>query len=267
MASADMLEKVKNDIGLSKEWKEFHQRLTDEFDDSTKHKKNLTTEQRALLVKRVVESVKESEQYKQLEERVPSVVQLHFYSNPKTKKLKAKTPIMDRASATIVQRWPRLKSHLKQFINVPLPTNLRKAAWSAFLQDKTIRKYFLTEHEGMRGDDLLNKDPKLTEKCKKYLQREVFIELKKTNAALHTMCAVLKFWQKKSGSEVTDPEILLSIPFTYCYRDELGSSSKTLNTSSVSIVAEMFCSFMQMIPLSMKSALHEPKVHQQCSVY
>ena len=267
-AADQSLEKVRNEIALTREWASLHQTIGEESERALKSDHRLSTDQKALILKKVIETVKDKdESYQKLEEKVPVIVQQHFFSNPKTKKAKPKTQLIDQASAGIIQQWPQFRSHLKIFINLPLPVHLRKAAWNAFLINAKVRQDFLAAHEGMKPDDLLKKNPKLSDMCKKFLQAGSLNELRKMDFTLHTMCAVVKFWEIRTSNEATKPEILLCIPFIYCCSHELKSisrqSSDCLDWTVPSEVAEMYCAFMEMMPLNMKTILHNPKVRNK----
>ena len=256
-----LLGKARAELALSREWKQFYQHLNELAEESLKSKLDQSSKQRVAVVKKLAKSVKDSDQYKQLQMKVPEVVQHHF-SSSKSKKTKSKNETLDYASAGILVKWPQLRSQLKQFLLIPLPPQLRKVTWNAFLNDEVVRNEFLVTHQDIQPNKLLKNDPKLTERCRKVLQIGVFSELKKKENVLHAMCAVLKFWGKRSKEEITDSKIYLCIPFVYCYRDDLASLSETVNWSTLSKVAEMYISFIEMIPLSMKSVLHEPEVRK-----
>ena len=268
MASAGeaTLDKLKRDIALSKEWKELHQAVTDELDRSlkTEHKLPLTIKEKSMLFKKVAETVRESEEgsYQQLEEKVLRLLQQHFFSNSKIKKSKPKTQLIDQTSALLIQQCPQFRAYLKSFINMPLPMHLRKAAWNAFLKNTRVKKDFLDAHNGKKLDNLVKDNLEFVSKCKKYFQSSALIELKGNNNAIHTMCVVIKFWEKRADRKATDSEMLLCVPFIYCCRSEIASVTHEQQTNwrVISEVAEMYCAFMEMMPLNMKDVLHDPKV-------
>ena len=265
MASAT-LDKLKSEIALSKEWKELHQAVTDELDRLLKAERKVpsTIEEKAMLFKKVVETVRESEEgsYQRLEEKVPRLLQQNFFSNSKMKKSKPKTQLIDQTSALLIQQCPQFRVHLQSFINMPLPMHLRKAAWNAFLKNTRAKKDFLDAHNGKKLDDLVKDNLEFISKCKKYFQSSALIELKRKDNALHTMCVVVKFWEKRADCKATESEMLLCVPFIYCCRSEIASVTRGQQTdwTVISEVAEMYCAFMEMMPLNMKDVLHDPKV-------
>ena len=272
-SAEELLDKVRSEIALSREWKELHKKMSDELDKATKVDHTMSNEHRMTIVKKVSETVKELDEYKELEGKMPRIIHQHFFSNPETKKAKPKTQLVDQTSARIIQQWAPFRTHLKTFINIPLPVHLRRAAWNAFLKDKKVKKEFLNFYEGMKLDVLLKKNQKLAEKCKKYLQTSSLSELKKIDTTVYTLCAVMTFWEKRTGTEATKSDILLCFPFIYCCRVELGSgivrdgsgAGPGLIWTAISEVAEMYCAFMAMMPLNMKNVLHDPKVNYMLS--
>ncbi len=269
-SSEELLDKVRSEIALTREWKQIHQEVHDELKKSMKSDDSVNTnERRVALVKKASETAKEMAEYKQLEEKVAGMMHQHFFRNPKTKKAKLKTQLADEASARIIQQWPLYRTHLKEFINIPLPVHLRKVAWSIYLKDKKVKKEFLAFYDGMKPDILLKKNQRLAEKCSRFLQGSSLSELKKVHATPYILCAVVSFWGKRTGmeaTEITESNILLCFPFIYCCRLELGTvdGDKQLNWTVASEVAEMYCAFMAMMPLNMKNVLHDPKVHSIC---
>lgn len=253
------LEKVRTEIALSKEWKDIHQAISEEVKKLMKEETTKDGHEAAMVT--VSESVQKSQadKYQLLEENVLKTVQQHFFSSSFLSKPKPNMQLIDQASAMLVNRRPEFKVHLKSYINIPLPLHLRKAAWNAFLRDEKIKQDFYDTHKDMKS---ISKDHRtIVEKCKNILQLNALSELQLIEDLPYAVSTVVRFWEKTTSNEVTDAAIFLCIPFVYCCRNGLVSNSETLNWSIMSEVAEMYGAFMNMMPLSMRIMIHNPKVY------
>ena len=250
-----LLDKVRVDLGLSEEWKQVRQDISVSVRKTLERQRQsqLSPEEYNSLVKKATRQTRKSEAYQKLQTRVASVIEVHY---PKGSR-KTKADVLETSSYLLKTR-PHLTSQLKVFINRPFPQKLRQSAWNAFLQNELIKKEFMLMYEGKEPQDFRNKDPELAKTCDRLLHSRRFPELNKFPNMSFECYAVLRFWKTKVKRELVNPDFLICLPFLYLYKEEL--SSKTINWSIVGTVAEMYVSFMEIMPLNMRSILHEPEV-------
>lgn len=251
-ASKTEWEKVKNNLEESLEFKRFCEKISyivrEDLDSTGNESLATLVEERirqALSLNEVV--------YTSLQEKVTHSIDLHFSSAKKDKK-----DVVLRALAGMLLENPSLGKMLTVFINTSLPLPLRKALWGVILRDQVSRDHFLIAYEGEDRRMLL--DPELLARCTSILEGKPMAEFSRYKQLAFEYCAILNFWKDKSKAELTTTNCLLCLPFLYLFKDELRSSSKEVNWEVVAIAAEMFTSYMRILPLNMRNIRQNSQV-------
>ena len=247
--------RVRSDLEKSIELKRFVEHVTfairEQLDSSYAGGESL-----AKLIEEKIQETLSGEEvvYTALQDKVAHEVESHF--------LDSKTPKKDailHTAAVMLAENPSLRSMLTVFINTPLHIPLRKALWSIILKDQVSKEQFLMINEGMeRNKSLL--DPELLSRCTSILEGKRLAEFSKHKQLSFEYCAILSFWKDKSKAELTTATCLLCLPFLNLYKDELRQSSKEVNWPIVSVVAEMFTSYMRILPLNMRNVRQNSQV-------
>jgi hypothetical protein len=188
-------------------------------------------------------------EYRKLQEETARIIDAMI---PKVNK-KEKTFILN-ASSFLLHEKPSLRSKLKVMINIPLPVSLRKSAWSAFLQNNSIKQEFLLEHSGKEMKDFKDIKVETVQNCNQILQSKKLPEFKKLSNLTHEYYFIVNFWKRKNHSEEQLP-LLLCLPFLYLFSDTI----KPLHWPTMATVYEVFHSFVDLMPLSMRD-INDPTV-------
>lgn len=254
-----LVEKVRSEVGLTDEWKELQYCISTDVRKALERKESIGHD---VLVKNITASLKSKVVYHNLQVKVAGVVEGQL---PKGNKRNQDQAL--EAAILLLQRRPTLKSHLKVFINVPFPLPLRKMAWGVFLQsNEPIKKecMSLLQDDGKTKREFEVEDQELFKACTRILQSDKLTEFKKKSNLVLEFYFVLNFWKVKTKNDMTMCDFLICLPFLHLFKDELmtstSSDNKTTNWPVVATVAEMYFTFMHMMPLSMRSVLYEKQV-------
>lgn len=255
-----VLAKVRNDLCQSHEWKKLCEHATLAVRESLETKSDHLSSTKdadtmtAFIEQTILEALSGEEVYTTMHHKVADTLDLHFSERDSTSLL--------QASVSMLRKNPLLRSQLRvAFLNTPLPIPLRQALWGGLLQDHSIKDDFLLLYEGTpRKNSRL--ESQLLARCTSILEGKCLSEFKKYKRMSFELCAVLSFWKQKIKEELTTANCLLCIPFLYLFKEEL-CSTKDFNWPVLATVAEMFVSYMKILPLNMRDVHHNPQV---CSI-
>ena len=252
---ASKWKEVRCDLEKSVELKRFVEHIAlairEQLDSSNATGGSLTT----LIEEKIQETLAGGELvYTALQDKVAHEVKSHFLDGKTSKK----DAILYTAADMLVEN-PSLRSMLTVFINTPLHVPLRKALWSIILKDQVSREQFLMINKGMERNKSLF-EPELLSRCTSILEGKCLAEFSKHKQLSYEYCAILSFWKDKSKAELTTATCLLCLPFLNLYKDELRQSSKEVNWPIVAAVAEMFTSYMRILPLNMRNVRQSSQV-------
>ncbi|XP_027036979.1 uncharacterized protein LOC113665481 isoform X2 [Pocillopora damicornis] len=217
----------KDDITRSVEWKD----LTSELFDAVQHQltenhvsyfSDLTDSEKVMFLDRAGKLVRDSSSYQKLMATVSETLDRNLNeevtqtiidaSNTRTK---AELLLQEssKASISLLQRWPDLKTKLFACLNRPLPTELRRAVWNWFLANPIVRKEYLEKLSRNKQDTVSRHDAAIGQKCKAFLSSESsHFRLESYPALLNIMKTSISYRdvkefllaQKQFGSKMAD---------------------------------------------------------------
>ena len=165
-----------------------------------------------------------------------------------------------RACGHLLERWPNLVSHLKRYLNHPLPPEVRVAAWRARLIPHKVHNDpggSLVASNGLLAERS-GGETRLCQACETILRsKPVYAALSDSIGVLKAMKGVaLLSHRANPGYALTDTDLLICIPFLYARREELGRHSHGSDgvfLQLVTDIADQYEAFVRIRPMTMTS--------------
>ena len=259
----------KDDITRAIEWKD----LTSELFDAVQHQltenhvsyfSDLTDSEKVMFLDRAGKLVRDSSSYQKLMATVSETLDRNLNeevtqtiidaSNTRTK---AELLLQEssKASISLLQRWPDLKTKLFACLNRPLPTELRRAVWNWFLANPIVRKEYLEKVSRNKQDTVSRHDAAIGQKCKAFLSSESsHFRLESYPALLNIMKTSISYRDVKvsSTSTIVDTDFLLAIPFVKVMVAD--THVQLINAEEIASFVEVYFTFLDSRPSLMKDS-------------
>lgn len=259
----------KDDITRSVEWKD----LTSELFDAVQHQltenhvsyfSDLTDSEKVMFLDRAGKLVLDSSSYQKLMATVSETLDRNLNeevtqtiidaSNTRTK---AELLLQEssKASISLLQRWPDLKTKLFACLNRPLPTELRRAVWNWFLANPIVRKEYLEKVSRNKQDTVSRHDAAIGQKCKAFLSSESsHFRLESYPALLNIMKTSISYRDVSvsSTSTIVDTDFLLAIPFVKVMVAD--THVQLINAEEIASFVEVYFTFLDSRPSLMKDS-------------
>ena len=266
------LQGAREEVILSREWEELNRELFSQLQHleylqgggELRSFANLTHQERLDAIAKATRSLEKTKAFGDFQGKVSDSVDHHFSTRPAAASSSAVTTHITpaenvaKACSYLLQEWPHLTQQLKRCLNHPLPADLRVTAWKLLLQNPAARKNFLTKVTAQGGLlELTPEEKRIANRCQVLLNSTpLFHEMADSIGILRTMKTTMLYWNLRSGSMVSDTELLVCIPFLYVRREELSCQSGE-NWSLVAEIVEQYVSFMETLPLTMHSMMED----------
>ncbi|PFX32934.1 uncharacterized protein LOC111344453 [Stylophora pistillata] len=263
------LQLSKDDITRSIEWKD----LTSELFDAVQHQltenhvsyfSDLTDSEKVMFLDRAAKLVRDSSSYQKLMATVSGILDRNLNeevtqtiidaSNTRTK---AELLLQEssKASISLLQRWPDLRTKLFACLNRPLPTELRRAVWKWFLANPTVRKEYLEKVSRNKQNTVSRHDAAIGQKCKAFLSSEShYFRLDSCPALLNIMKTSISYRDVNisSTSTIVDTDFLLAIPFVRVMVAD--NHVQEINAEEIASFVEVYFTFLESRPSLMKDS-------------
>ena len=189
-------------------------------------------------------------------------------ADPPTSNLHMQT--ISRACNHLLLEWPYLVHHLKKCFNHPIPPDLRATAWRLLLQHPTVKSDFMVVADSQDGYVATTpEETRISHRCETLLTNPIY-DMANSVAVLRAMRNIMLYWSRRSGSMVSDTDLLVCIPFLYVRREELSKQFGEAQGGGLSTVAEIatqYVRFMKMIPLTSHSVVMEVRADYIAHIY
>ncbi|XP_071502366.1 uncharacterized protein [Diadema antillarum] len=280
------LSDIKHDLTESREWQNLREELRAVIDQQLTESRvdrfdNLSDAERKMFLERALRALKNSDHEAKFSETLYTSVNEHINSFVSRQLLdgsgfplsSTKSDLVidqaNDASATLLTRWPEMKSKLHRCFNRPLPTGLRQVAWRLFLSNPTVKSRYLSRLERDPESTMSILDLDIVQKCDALLQSEpTFKSLAFKSDVLHTMKAVLSYHHacKQTRTGLLDTDYLLVVPFLVnalglaaagpgSRRGGLETEGHPINTKeTMALIVEQYSTLMSTRPAYMKES-------------
>ena len=211
-------------------------------------------------VSKATKALEDTDAYRNMRSKMSSMVDRTFCIREGSSKLSGDAAKdASRACGHLLERWPNLVSHLKRYLNYPLPPEIRVAAWRARLKPHSVHNDAgLSSSSDALLAERSAEETRLCQTCETILRsKPVYATLSDSIGVLKAMKgAVLLSHRANPGNTTTDSELLICIPFVYARREELGRHSHDSDGvffHLVADIADQYETFLRIRPMTMST--------------
>nr|XP_008167190.1 uncharacterized protein LOC101953243 isoform X1 [Chrysemys picta bellii] len=259
------LQKARNHIENSQEWRDFTARLCDaaqqQMTESHVHFfTDLSAAEKAFVLQRAAKAIQGGDPYNPLMSQVSTCLEEQLYIQVAHElqdgdRLKNKSALVlshiKNGVMHLLEERPALKGKLQAFFNQPLPADLRRLTWRLYLSNTKARMEYLSQVAMNKAKS--PKDREIFLRSQALLSTEpTFQHLKNNKVAARALRNILSYYHKLQGTAMNlpDTDYFLLVPLLQVVLD---AAAPSLSLDSISaVLAEEFITFMNLRPQLMR---------------
>ncbi|XP_065429004.1 uncharacterized protein LOC101953243 isoform X2 [Chrysemys picta bellii] len=259
------LQKARNHIENSQEWRDFTARLCDaaqqQMTESHVHFfTDLSAAEKAFVLQRAAKAIQGGDPYNPLMSQVSTCLEEQLYIQVAHElqdgdRLKNKSALVlshiKNGVMHLLEERPALKGKLQAFFNQPLPADLRRLTWRLYLSNTKARMEYLSQVAMNKAKS--PKDREIFLRSQALLSTEpTFQHLKNNKVAARALRNILSYYHKlqDTAMNLPDTDYFLLVPLLQVVLD---AAAPSLSLDSISaVLAEEFITFMNLRPQLMR---------------